>query len=722
MMADSPVTFPKEGALPAKYPPDVHVRDEPAEKDYYIFSSPCRSLAQIAEIQAAMPKGRFTPPAPDWRPLRRTRQILTEGGELRLLALGDSIVNDTMRSGWVARLAQAYPKARIQATVYVRGGGGCQHFKELDRIATNVIPRRPNLVFIGGISQKDIESIGEVIHQLRAGSPGVEILLATGAFGTADPRDPEALAKAPHSGTGAYGQALRKLAAEEGCAFLDMTAPWAEYIRSAQVHPHLFYRDAVHANEYGEQILSKVLMAFWTAAEAQAHYFRSDLGRAEATAGPLPGNLDDPHALVWKTPLAPGQSSPILSHGQLFLTTYRSEAKEVATLALDAATGQIKWTRVAPASRIEVFHPQMGSAAVATPACDGTRLYVFFGSFGLVCYDLAGKTLWEHPLGPLRDEYGAGSSPVLVDDKVVLCEDHDIDSFLLAVDRLTGKTLWKVRRPDAVRSYATPVPWMRDGRTELLVAGSLELAGYNPANGELAWWTHGLARIVIPVPVPAGDMVYMASWAPGGDPGQRLALDPWPVALAKWDKNKDGRLSRAEIDDPEVLDRFARMDLDQSGDLDQAEWERHAAVFRRAQNALLALQPSGRGELPERALLWKYTRGIPYVSSPLLDHGILWLVKDGGLVTKLDAASGQLLQEQRLPGRGGYYASPVAGDGKVYLASEQGVVTVVANQKEWKSISSRDFHEKIYATPAFGPSRLYLRTNQALYCFTGSPP
>ena len=413
MMADSPVTFPKEGALPSKYPPDVHVRDEPAEKDYYIFSSPCRSLAQIAEIQAAMPKGHFTPPAPDWRPLRRTRQILTEGGELRLLALGDSIVNDTIRSGWVARLAQAYPKARIEATVYVRGGGGCQHFKELDRIATNVIPRRPNLVFIGGISQKDIESIGEVIHQLRAGSPGVEILLATGAFGTADPRDPEALAKAPHSGTGAYGQALRKLAAEEGCAFLDMTAPWAEYIRSAQVHPHLFYRDAVHANEYGEQdpvegpdgLLDgsrgpSALLPFRPGA-CRSHR-RTPAGQPGRPSRPgvedaLGARPVQPHPLT-----RPGSSS----------RTYRSEAKEVATLALDAATGQIKWTRVAPASRIEVFHPQMGSAAVATPACDGTRLYVFFGSFGLVCYDLAGKTLWEHPLGPLRDEYGAGNSPV----------------------------------------------------------------------------------------------------------------------------------------------------------------------------------------------------------------------------------------------------------------------------------------------------------------------
>jgi hypothetical protein len=273
MMADSPVTFPKEGALPAKYPPDVREQSEPAEKDYYIFSSPCRSLAQIAEIQAAMPKGEFTPPPNDWTNLQRTRRILTQGGELRLLALGDSIVNDTMRSGWVAQLAAAYPKAAIHATVYVRGGGGCQHFKELDRIATNVIPRKPDLVFIGGISQRDIESIREVIHQLRAGLPEVEILLATGAFGTVDPRDPEALAKAPHSGTGAYGRALEELAAEQKCAYLDMTTPWAEYIRSAKVHPHLFYRDVVHANEYGEQILSKILMAFWTAPERDRKAF-----------------------------------------------------------------------------------------------------------------------------------------------------------------------------------------------------------------------------------------------------------------------------------------------------------------------------------------------------------------------------------------------------------------------------------------------------------------
>jgi len=219
MMADSPVTFPKDGALPAKYPPDVRERVESAEKDYYLFSTPCRSVALINRIQAEMPKGDFTAPPGDWEPLARTRRILTQGGELRLMAVGDSIVNDTMRSGWVAKLQEAYPKAKIDAMVYVRGGGGCQHYKEEGRVAKYILPRKPNLVYIGGISQKDIASIREVIHQLRAGLPEVEILLATGTFGTADPRA-AALATAPHSGTGAYGQSRTT-----GCVRLGSTQP-----------------------------------------------------------------------------------------------------------------------------------------------------------------------------------------------------------------------------------------------------------------------------------------------------------------------------------------------------------------------------------------------------------------------------------------------------------------------------------------------------------------
>jgi len=282
LKADSPVTFPERGALPAKYPPDETDRDAAhPEKDYLLSRSPERSLAQIAKIRAEMPEGRFTPPPHDWSHLRRTRRLLAGGGELRVLAVGDSIVADTMRSGWVAKLREAYPRARIEAKVYVRGGGGCQHYKEEGRVAKVIVPLKPDLVLIGGISQRDVASIREVIRQLRSALPEVEVLLFSGTFGTADPRVPDELSGAAHSGTGDYGRALKALAAEERCAYLDMTTPWAEYLRSARVHPHRFYRDAVHADEYGEQVLSKVLMAFWEGAGDQGR----EGGPPDAAAG-----------------------------------------------------------------------------------------------------------------------------------------------------------------------------------------------------------------------------------------------------------------------------------------------------------------------------------------------------------------------------------------------------------------------------------------------------
>lgn len=264
MMADSPVKFPEKGAMPSRYPQDIKAPREDAEEDYFIFASPCRSIEQIDKIQKEMPKGKFTIPKQDWSGLKRTHKILTEGGDLHIMAVGDSIVNDTMRSGWVGKLQEAYPKAKIKTTVYVRGGGGCRHYREESRVQKYIIPRKPDLVFIGGISQRnDLDAIRDVIRQIRKDLPEVEFFLASGVFGTTDPRQPEELAKAQHSGTAEYGASLKKLADEESCAYLNMTTPWAEYIRSSNLHPHVFYRDPVHANAQGEQILNKILMAWW---------------------------------------------------------------------------------------------------------------------------------------------------------------------------------------------------------------------------------------------------------------------------------------------------------------------------------------------------------------------------------------------------------------------------------------------------------------------------
>ncbi len=265
MCSDSPVTFPEVGLMPKLYVEDVESKTWPVEEEFFLFSSPTRSLAQIKAIQDAMPPGSFTNPTNDWKHLQRTRKILTEGGSLHIMGVGDSIVNDAMRSGWVAKLQEAYPKAKITATVYVRGGGGCQHYKEEGRVKKYILPAKPDLIYIGGISQKDIKSIREVITEIRAGLPDVEFLLTPGVFGIIDPRDKKAIDASYHSGSGTYGKALKKLAEKEKCAYLDLTAPWCEYMISSKLHPHLFYRDVVHANEYGEQVLSKIFMAFWNA-------------------------------------------------------------------------------------------------------------------------------------------------------------------------------------------------------------------------------------------------------------------------------------------------------------------------------------------------------------------------------------------------------------------------------------------------------------------------
>ena len=452
-----------------------------------------------------------------------------------------------------------------------------------------------------------------------------------------------------------------------------------------------------------------------------ATFFRSDAGIARSNTGLLPDRFDAPTKLRWRAHVESGQSTPIVAKGRIFLTSYGATNHELATVALDSESGRILWKQKVSVERIEELHPSMGSPAAATPACDGKRVFAFFGSYGLICYDLAGRKLWERALGPFRDEYGAGSSPMVVDEMVILCEDHDTDSFLIALDARTGKTVWKTPRPDAVRSYATPVIWNHDDRKQLLVAGALELAGYDPTNGEKLWWVNGLARIVIPAPVTAGDTIYMAAWAPGGDASSRIALDPWKTALGKWDQNGDGKLSKGEITDRNVLERYNRMDLDETRALDQTEWERQADLFRRADNAVLAIKPSGRGDLTDKAVVWKYRRGVPYVPSPLVRNGVFWMVKDGGIVTRLEAATGRMLSEERLPGPGNYYASPVAGDGKVYFASEGGVVSVVADEPEWRVISSHKFDGKIFGSPVLDGQRILIRSGESLDCYEREP-
>ena len=429
----------------------------------------------------------------------------------------------------------------------------------------------------------------------------------------------------------------------------------------------------------------------------------------------LPGDLARSRQL-WRTDIPPGNSTPCLVGDQVFLTTWNEQAKQLATVCLDANTGKKRWTRIAPADEIENFHA-IGSPASCTPACNGKQVFSFFGSYGLLCYDLEGELLWERKMGPFQDEFGAASSPVLAEGLVLLNEDHDVGSFLIAIDQKTGEQVWRTERQQFTRSYSTPVISRRGDETEVIVAGSLQLTGYDLESGKRKWWVSGLSRIVDPTPTIVDQTLYIATWTPGGDPSQRISMAPFSDALKSFDKNRDGKIVKAELPEGSpVIPRFFRVDLNQDAALDQAEWERHASVFARAQNVAMAVRLGGQGDITGRAVQWIQRRGLPTVPSSVVYQGVLYMVKDGGIITSLDISNGEILQQGRARGPGNYYASLVAGDGKVYLASERGVITVLRAGRKWTPLSSHDFQERIMATPVLSQGRIIVRTDKAIYC------
>jgi hypothetical protein len=231
--------------------------------DGYIIRKNQRTLDQIQRIYSEIPPVHYTPPLDRWEYLPETKKLLTEGERLRVVMLGDSIVNDTSRSCWNLLLDQRYPECRIIKITSVRGSTGCWWYKEPGRVQKFVLDHDPNLVIIGGISQRgNISSIRDVIRQIRKDSE-TDILLMTGAFGRVDPHDEaqwQRISDPNHYSD--YRKDLENLARETKSAFLDMEAAWSKYIRECGKDLDWFKRDLIHANERGEQILGHILAVY----------------------------------------------------------------------------------------------------------------------------------------------------------------------------------------------------------------------------------------------------------------------------------------------------------------------------------------------------------------------------------------------------------------------------------------------------------------------------
>lgn len=447
--------------------------------------------------------------------------------------------------------------------------------------------------------------------------------------------------------------------------------------------------------------------------------FRGADGSGVAADGAHPPVAFGPRTNVaWQVDLPPGNASPILWGDRLFITA-RAEGA-LRTLALDAGTGQEVWRRDVVPARVEEVHPSLGSPASATPVTDGTRVYVYFGSLGLLAFDAAtGAESWRHPLPLTQTEYGASSSPVLVGDHLVQLSDQDGGSFLLAVDKHTGRQAWRVERPEMRRGFGTPIAWEHHGRTDLVVPGTIWLKGLDPRTGEERWRVSGLARITCTSPVLGDGLLFTASWTTGGDrAADRITLPRFDDVLAERDLDHDGRLSLAELPEGAARQRAKHLDGNRDQFVDRAEWESMADIFARVENQAFAVGPDAKGDVSDAGVRWRFKKGLPYVASPLYYQGRLYLVKNGGMATCLDPRTGQAsYQEERLGATGDYYTSPVAADGRVYFFSQRGVATVVRAGDRFEVVRQNDLGESVQASPAMVGSTLYLRTAAHLYAF-----
>lgn len=450
--------------------------------------------------------------------------------------------------------------------------------------------------------------------------------------------------------------------------------------------------------------------------------FRGPNGAGISPDKGLPAEISRDRNVLWKQKVLKGHSSPIVVNGRVWITGH--EGDERVVLCYEAATGSLLWRRAIVKARTDTPNP-MNGPSTPTPAADGHSIFVFFPEFGLLAYDFDGKERWRAPMGPFGGVQGMAVSPVYAEGNVVLLIDTPEEAYLAAFDAGTGKPVWKVDRPIGfLGSYATPALYKPSGGAmQIVVAGAVELTGYQAKTGERLWWARGVTNGPAAPPLIAGDSVYTLEPAGEGAP-------PFKEMLAQFDKNKNGKIELSEVAGESINEKimyrlFKSIDKNSGngdGVMTEDEWNRAFGPDTPG-GGLVRTNLNGKGDISQTHVAWRFTKGIPYVTGALLYDNVLYVIRTGGILYTFNPDTGKLLGEARLKDAiGDYYASPVAGDGKIYFINHDGKVTAIRAGAKWETLASGDLVEEVIATPAIADNRIYVRTEGTLYCFGEKKP
>lgn len=430
--------------------------------------------------------------------------------------------------------------------------------------------------------------------------------------------------------------------------------------------------------------------------------------------------------LQWKVEVPAGHSSPIVVADRIFITAF--EPNKLSTLCLATSDGSLLWRRDLAVESFETSHPQHGPAS-PTPVSDGERVFVVFGSYGVVCYQLDGTELWQSRRPIQQNMFGSASSPICVDGKLIVLAGSEQESLLQALDPPTGKVIWERQRPGPASTWSTPVVWRNDRQAMLLFYEPFHLRACSLENGADLWSVPGLADEPVTLPQINGSRIFVTSYNLRTNT-EAIGLPTFESLLSECDADRDGMLSVAEAKtNKSILSRpdadgqgdhplrmfFRFLDEDKNGFIESSEWPKIRKWMEPWEhaNGVVAIQVDENGLSP--SLDWQQDSGVPECPTPIVLHDRIYMVRNGGTITCLNVNSGDKVFAERAASGGPYYASPVTTGSKIFFASARGVISSIEASDSPQLVSQCQLNEPIWATPAIFDSKLVVRSESHLW-------
>jgi len=398
----------------------------------------------------------------------------------------------------------------------------------------------------------------------------------------------------------------------------------------------------------------------------------------------LPLKWSEDEGVKWKTSIpGTGHSSPIVWGNRIFVTTAVAEDPNVETfrggvymggnrpkpdesayaylvICLDTDQGKVLWSKAVVRQNPKTRRHTKNTYASETPVTDGKYVFASFGSAGLYCVDFDGNIVWQRDLGLMRRQrgWGTGASPVLFRNTVIFNCDSDDDSYIATFDKATGDQVWRTERNEG-SSWGTPFLLEAGDHTTIVTNASRRMRGYDAATGKLLWECAGGSMITVPSPVATQELVFLSS-------GHSL-LPNRPIVAVR---------------------------TEASGDITPP-----------------------RGQSQSDGVAWLHRSGGAYVTSPIAIGEYLYVPQDRGSLTCYEAKTGKVVYEnQKLGARNTITASPVAGDGRIYIQTEDGECYVVKPGPEFEILAVNKLDEVFCASPAVSTGKIFLRGRKHLYC------